>query len=156
MRDIDLMEQSSRVESVVIFVILLSIAFLSVFDTQILSIFRRQKEIVTYVALGMTPRTVTALFTIEGTAYSFLAALVSVVWGTPFLAWYAHVGIPMPGGEDYGLAGIGDAMLPVYNLSSILTTVVVVVVFSALISYLPARKIARQNMVLALKGKINQ
>ena len=153
MRDIDLMEQASYAESVVIFIILLSIALLSVFDTQVLSIFRRQKEIGTYVALGMTPRKVTTLFTIEGTAYSILAVLVSIVWGTPFLLWYAKVGIPIPG-DGYGIT-MGDAMLPAYHLSSILTTIVVVIVFSAVISYLPARKIARQNMVLALKGKIN-
>jgi len=155
MRDLDLMEQSSRAEGIVIFAILLSLAMLSIYDTQVLSIFRRQKEIGTYVALGMTPKTVTALFTLEGTTYSILAVLLSAVWGTPFLAWYANVGIPIPGGDDYGLAGIGDAMLPVYNLSSILTTIVVVIVFSALISYLPSRKIAGKNMVLALKGKIN-
>jgi len=153
MKDIDLMEQASRIESVVIFLILLSIALLSVFDTQVLSIFRRQKEIGTYVALGMTPRAVTTLFTIEGTAYSILAVLISVVWGTPILLWYARVGIPVPG-DGYGIA-MGDAMLPTYNFSSILTTITVVIVFSAFISYLPARKIAKQNMVLALKGKIN-
>jgi len=155
MKDIDLMEQSSRIEGVVIFIILLSIALLAIYDTQVLSIFRRQKEIGTYVALGMTPKTVTGLFTLEGTMYSILAILLSIVWGTPVLAWYAHTGIPVPGGDDYGLAGIGEAMLPVYNLSSILTTVAVMMIASALTSYLPARKIAKQNMILALKGKIN-
>jgi len=155
MKDLDLMEQSSRIEGIVIFIILLSIALLAVYDSQVLSIFRRQKEIGTYVALGMTPRMVTWLFTLEGTTYSILAALVSAIWGTPFLAWYAKVGIPVPGGDDFGLAGIGEAMLPVFNLSSILTTVAVVIIFTALVSFMPARKIARQNMVLALKGKIN-
>jgi len=155
MADIDLMELHSRVEGIVIFMILLSLALLAIYDTQVLSIYRRQKEIGTYVALGMTPKTVTALFTLEGTTYSILAVLLSAVWGTPLLAWYAKVGIPVPGGDVYGLAGIDDAMFPAYNLSSILTTIAVVIVFSALISYLPSRKIAKQNMVLALKGKIN-
>jgi len=154
MRDIDLMEQSARIEGVIIFIILLSIALLAVYDTQILSIFRRQKEIGTYVALGMTPHTVTWLFTLEGTTYSVLAALASIVWGTPFLWWYAQVGIPADVYEDFGLT-MGDALLPVFHISSVLTTFAVVVVFSALVSYLPARKIARQNIVLALKGKIN-
>jgi ABC-type lipoprotein release transport system permease subunit len=154
MRDLDLMEQASRIEGIVIFIILLSIALLAVFDTQMLSIFRRQKEIGTYVALGMTPKTVTALFTIEGTTYSVLATLVSLVWGTPLLVWYYYAGIPLEGYDDFGVA-MGDAMFPVFKLSSVLTTVVVLIVFTALISYLPARKIARKNMVLALKGKIN-
>ena len=154
MIDIDLIEQSSRVESVIIFAILLSISLLAVFDTQILSIFRRQKEIGTYVALGMTPRKVTALFTIEGTTYSILAIMAAFIWGTPFLYWFSKVGMPMT--DVYGDLGmaIGDALLPVYKLSSVLITVAAVIIFSALISYLPARKIANQNMVNALKGKI--
>jgi ABC-type lipoprotein release transport system permease subunit len=154
LKDLDLMEQASRVEGVIIFIILLSIALLAVFDTQMLSIFRRQKEIGTYVALGMTPKRVMALFTIEGTMYSVLATLVSLVWGTPLLWWYDYAGIPLEGYDDFGVA-MGDAMFPAFKISSILTTVAVLIVFTALISYLPARKIARQNMVLALKGKIN-
>ncbi|MCL2727197.1 MAG: FtsX-like permease family protein [Bacteroidales bacterium] len=154
MKDIDIMEQTARMEGVIIFVILLSIALLAVYDTQVLSIFRRQKEIGTYVALGMTPRTVTWLFTLEGTTYSILAALVSFVWGAPLLALYASYGIPIPGSDDYGIA-MGDVLVPVFKVSSILITFGVVALFSALVSYLPARKIARQNMVLALKGKIH-
>lgn len=38
----------------ILFVLLLGIGLLAIFDTQVLSIFRRQKEIGTYVALGMT------------------------------------------------------------------------------------------------------
>jgi len=155
MKDIDMMAQASHAEGIVFFVILLSIALLSVFDTQVLSIFRRQKEIGTYVALGMTPRKVMHLFTLEGTTYSMLAGVAAALFGTPFFLLYSQHGYPVPTGEgvDFGMA-MGDALYPVFKLSSILITFLVVVVFSALISYLPARKIARQNMVLALKGKI--
>ena len=156
MKDIDMMAQTSHTEGVVFFVILLSIALLSVFDTQVLSIFRRQKEIGTYVALGMTPRRVMQLFTIEGTTYSMLAGVAAALFGSPLFWLYAKHGYPVPVGEDvdFGMA-MGDALYPVFKLSSILITFFVVVFFSALVSYLPARKISRQNMVLALKGKIN-
>ncbi len=60
-------------------------AMLAVFDTQVLSIFRRQKEIGTYVALGMTRGQVVKLFTIEGAMHSVLAALVGAVYGIPLL-----------------------------------------------------------------------
>ena len=49
----DLIDQKKASQSV-IFGLLLAIALLAIFDTQILSIFRRQKEIGTYIALGMT------------------------------------------------------------------------------------------------------
>lgn len=150
-----IMEQSSRAESLIIFTILLTLALLAVYDTQTLSIFRRQKEIGTYVALGMTPKDVTALFTIEGTTYSLFAALFGAIWGAPLLYWFTKTGLPMP--EAYGDIGmaVGKAMYPVYKLTTITTTILVVILFSALVSYLPARKITHQNMVWALKGKIN-
>jgi len=155
MSDIEIMEKSSRVQSYVTYIILLAIALLAVFDTQTLSIFRRQREIGTYVALGMTPKRVTRLFTLEGTSYSILAILAGAVWGTPVLYWFAQVGMKTP--DAYGDAGmmVGNALYPVYKVSAILVSIIVIVVLSALISYLPARKIARQNVVLALKGKIN-
>jgi ABC-type lipoprotein release transport system permease subunit len=156
LRDIDEMIKADRVESIIIFVILLAISLLAVFDTQVLSIFRRQREIGTYVAMGMTPKTVTHLFTLEGTGYSILALMVSLVWGTPLLYWFSKVGWPM-GGAAYGdkLIGMDTALLPVFTLTAVLTVATVIIVMSAVISYLPARRIARQNTVMALKGKLN-
>lgn len=153
LKDIYLMEQSSRVESIIIFAILLAVALLSVFDTQTLSIFRRQKEIGTYVALGMTPGRVTLLFTLEGTLYSILAIIVSFIWGIPFLYWFSKTGLKIPDSySDMGL-GLRDAMYPVYQPISILASIVLIVTLSMIISYIPARKIAKSNIVEALKGK---
>lgn len=153
--DLDMMVKANRIESVIIFAFLLSIGLLAVFDTQTLSIFRRQKEIGTYIALGLTPRQVTWLFTLEGTAYSMLAILIGAIWGMPLLYWFAQTGMAMPDMiNDAGIA-IGEAIYPVYTISSIAVSIIILVISSAFISYLPARKIARQNVVNALKGKIN-
>jgi ABC-type lipoprotein release transport system permease subunit len=150
--DIKAMIASNRMESVVIFSILLAIALLAVFDTQTLSIFRRRKEIGTYIALGMTPKQVIRLFTLEGTSFSILAILAGFVWGTPLLLWFAETGFKMP--EIEMNAVMGDAIYPAYELPSVLTAIVLIVCLSAIISYLPARKIAKQNVVNALKGKL--
>ncbi len=153
MYDLDLMKQGSRVESAIIFSILLAIALLAVFDTQTLAIFRRQKEIGTYIALGMTPQRVTRLFTLEGTSFSILAIIVSVIWGVPFMLWYNKVGFKMP---DMKIdAVLGDVLYPAFEFSSIFTSIALLIALSAVISYLPTRKIAKQNVVDALKGKIN-
>ncbi|MDL2208943.1 FtsX-like permease family protein [Parabacteroides sp. OttesenSCG-928-O15] len=152
--DLDEMLAANRIEMLVVFVILLSVALLAVFDTQTLSIFRRQKEIGTYVALGMTQKRVATLFTLEGTAYSLLAILVGAIWGTPVLLWQAKVGMPMPDLiEETGIA-IGNVIYPIYTFTAILWTILVIVLSSALISYWPARQITKQNIVLSLKGKI--
>ncbi len=154
MADIEALVNGDRVQSYIIYAILLAIALLAVFDTQMLSIFKRQREIGTYIALGMTPKKVTALFTLEGTSYSLLAILFAAFWGTPLLYWYSKTGMKMiDSASDAGLA-IGSVIYPVYHFSSIVTSAVIIIALSALISYLPARKIAKQNVVLALKGKI--
>lgn len=155
MADLDEMMQANQMELVIVFVILLAVSLLAVFDTQTLAIFRRQKEIGTYVAMGMTKGRVANLFTLEGTMYSFLAILTGVVWGAPLLLWYQYTGMRMPDMiTDSGLA-IGNVIYPEYTLQSVLTCAVVIVSSSALISYLPARKIMKGDIVNALKGKIS-
>lgn len=150
--DLDAMAAAAWVEVVIIFALLMALCLLAVYDTQTLSIFRRQKEIGTYIALGMTPRRVIGLFTLEGTTYSLLAVATGLVWGTPLLWLFGKYGFSMPGSfED--MMGT-DTLYPVYNFSSIFGSLAIVILLSALISYLPARKIARQNVVYALKGKI--
>jgi ABC-type lipoprotein release transport system permease subunit len=152
--DLDAMHQAGNAETIVIYIVLLAIALLAVFDTQTLSIFRRQKEIGTYIALGMTPRQVMKLFTLEGASYSLLAIVAGAVWGTPFLWVMAKYGYKMPGAVDEMGVAIGDRLYPVYQFSSIATSILIIVLLSALISYLPTRKIAKQSVVNALKGKI--
>jgi len=154
MSDLNALAQGERVEEAIIFAIVLLVALLAVFDTQMLSIFRRQREIGTYVALGMTPWRVTALFTIEGTNYSLLGVIIGAVWGAPVLAWIGRVGINIPGMmDDMGIA-FGDAIYPVYSAASVTTIIIIIVTLSAVISFIPARRIAKQNVVDALKGKM--
>jgi ABC-type lipoprotein release transport system permease subunit len=152
--DLDAMRQASNAETAIVYIFLLAIALLAVFDTQTLSVFRRQKEIGTYIALGMTPRQVIKLFTLEGASYSLLAILAGAVWGTPFLWLMAKYGYKMPGAIDEMGVAIGDRLYPVYQFSSIATSILIILLLSALISYLPTRKIAKQSVVSALKGKI--
>lgn len=138
----------------IIYGILLLLAMLAIFDTQVLSIFRRQKEIGTYVALGYTRREVVGLFTIEGAMHAILAALVATAYGLPFLAWQAKVGWTMPvDTRQFGMS-IAQTLYPVYSLGLITSTVLLVLITTAIVSYLPSRKIAKMNPTEALRGKL--
>jgi ABC-type lipoprotein release transport system permease subunit len=64
--DFRAMIQMKYIGGAVMYVFLLLLALVAIFDTQVLSIFRRQKEIGTHVALGMTQGQVITLFTVEG------------------------------------------------------------------------------------------
>lgn len=154
MSDLKNLIQTKTIGGMVLWAILLMLAMLAVFDTQVLSIFRRQKEIGTYVALGMTRSQVVALFTVEGAMHSVLAALLGAVYGIPLLAWQAVRGITFPiEGDDYGIS-MPNTIYPVYTLGLILATVLIILITTTIVSYWPSRKIAKMNPTEALRGKI--
>jgi putative ABC transport system permease protein len=155
LRDLDTIIQSKKGGGSIMYAMLMIIALLAIFDTQVLSVFRRQKEIGTYIALGMTRRQVMGIFTFEGSMYAILAILLGALYGAPLLYYQARVGWAMPAGStDMGLS-IAEKIYPVYGFGLIASTVVLVVVSATVVSFLPARKIARLNPTDAIKGKIS-
>ena len=150
--DIDALLAADRMSGNIIFMLLLGMALLAIFDTQVLSIFRRQKEIGTFIALGMTRPQVVTLFTVEGGANSLLATVVGSLYGIPLLIYMAHAGLPIPSGIE-GIA-ISERIFPVYSIGLILGTIALVVISATIVSFLPSRKIAKMNPTLALKGKL--
>lgn len=154
MSDLKNLIQTKTIGGMVLWAILLMLAMLAVFDTQVLSIFRRQKEIGTYVALGMTRSQVVALFTVEGAMHSVLAALLGAVYGIPLLTWQSIRGITFPiKGDDYGIS-MPNTIYPVYTLGLIVATVLIILITTTVVSYWPSRKIAKMNPTDALRGKI--
>lgn len=153
-REVDEMIKTKSAGQSILFGVLLLLALLAVFDTQVLSIFRRQREIGTYVALGYTRLQVVGLFTVEGTMYAVLAALLSMAYGMPLLIWQARVGWTLPvDAGDFGMA-MAQTLYPVYSAGLVAGTVLIVTLATAIVSYLPSRKIAKMNPTDALKGKI--
>jgi len=137
----------------VLYTIFFLLALIAIFDTQTLSIFRRQREIGTLVALGMTQLQVVMLFTLEGTMNAILAILVGAIWGLPIFIVCGMYGIHLP--MDVSSFGIpmADRMYPLFTPGLILGTMSLIIVITALVSYLPARRIARMNPTEAIRGK---
>lgn len=152
--EIDAMIKTKNKGQSVFYGILLLLAMLAIFDTQILSIFRRQKEIGTYVALGYTRREVVGLFTVEGAMHAILAALLAAAYGIPFFIWQAKVGFTLPmDASEFGMA-ISPTMYPVYSASLVIGTTLVVLLTTTVVSYWPSKRIAKMNPTDALRGKI--
>lgn len=149
-----LMVKTKSVGTSLFYIIFLLLAMLAIFDTQTLAIFRRQKEIGTMVALGMTRRQVVAHFTLEGSLYALLALIVGAVWGAPLFYYVSEIGIAF-GVEaaDFGLA-MGDRMYAVITPKLVIGTTLFIFIVTALVSYLPARKIAKMNPTEAIRGKV--
>ncbi|NDP19758.1 MAG: ABC transporter permease [Paludibacter sp.] len=137
-----------------LYVLFLLLAMLAIFDTQTLSIFRRQREIGTMVALGMTRKQVVWHFTLEGTLNAILAFGLGAIWGTPLLIYMSVKGISF--NMDASEIGVpmADTMYATVTPGLVIGTMVFILIVTAVVSYLPARKIAKMNPTDAIRGKV--
>ena len=155
LKDINDVIKSKRAGSAVLYTILLFLSMLAIFDTQVLSIFRRRKEIGTLMALGMVRSKVIALFTLEGMLHGILGLAIAALYGIPVLIITGNLGIPMPStAEEYGYA-LPTRLFPVYSAWLVSGTVFIVMLTVTIVSYLPSRKISGLKPTEVLKGKLS-
>jgi len=154
LKDINYLVKTKQVGGSIIYVILLSLAMLAIFNTQVLSIFRRRKEMGTLMSMGMTRGKIIQLFTLEGAMHSVLAAVVAAIYGIPLLLYSAKKGWAMPEVvDDYGIA-IGEALFPVYGTGLVIGTTILILLVTTIVSFIPTRKIAKLKPTDALRGKM--
>jgi len=152
-KDIEAAIEADKPGNQIMFTILLSLAAMGIFNAQVLSIFRRGKEIGTLMALGMTRSKVVRLFTIEGSINAVLALALTVFPFGIILWWSAKHGIPLP--MDYTEMGfmIAKRLIPIYSFGLIITTTILVFSIVIIVSYIPSRRIAKMKPTDALRGK---
>jgi putative ABC transport system permease protein len=152
--DVRQLIQSKAAGSAVLYLLLLFLSMLAIFDTQVLAIFRRRREIGTLVALGMTRRRVIRLFTLEGALHGVLAMAAGALWGGPLLWWFSVRGWELSSlADDYGLA-LGSTLYPYYSPRLVAFTVLVLNAVTTVVSYLPTRRIASLEPTEALRGRL--
>ncbi len=133
--------------------ILFAIALLAIFDTQVLSIFRRKKEMGTLMAMGLTRSKVIALFTLEGSMNGILAFGAGFILGAPLFYTMAVNGYTIPGGvEDFGMA-LGNTIYARYGAGLMLGTTSLLFATVVVVSWLPTRRISKLTPTDALRGK---
>ena len=149
-----LLVKTKSVGTSFLYVIFLLLAMLAIFDTQTLSIFRRQREIGTLIALGMTQRQVVWHFTLEGTINAVLAFAVGAVWGSPIIIYMVTKGYSF--NMDASEIGVpmADTMYATITPELVISTMIFILIVTAVVSYLPARKIAKMNPTDAIRGKV--
>jgi putative ABC transport system permease protein len=152
-QDIHAMVRSKRISGSVLYLVLLFLAMIAIFDTQVLSIFRRRKEMGTLMALGMTRTKIIGLFTFEGALHGVLAAVVGAVYGIPLLGFAAAKGWALPQATDsFGIA-VGNRIFPTYSVGLVAGTTALVLVVTTIVSFLPTRTISKLKPTDALRGK---
>ena len=155
-RDMEALIEADEPNAAIMYIILLCFAGMGIFNAQVLSIFRRGKEIGTLMALGMTRSRVVGLFTLEGGLNALLAGIMTVIFFGPLLWYFGANGIWL--GVDYSDGSMGliveKYLIPVYSVGLVVTTTIVVSIIVLIVSYLPSRRIARMNPTDALRGKV--
>ena len=154
MRDMEAMIEADEPNARIMYAILLSLAGMGIFNSQILSIFRRRKEIGTLMAVGMTRSRVVGLFTLEGGMNAFFSLIMVLVLGGPVFIYFALYGIPLP--IDYNEMGLimAKKLIPVYTMGLFISTTLFISFVVLVLSYMPSRRIAKMKPTDALRGKV--
>lgn len=151
--DVKSLVKTKQAGAVIMYALLLFLAMLAIFDTQVLAVFRRRKEIGTMIAMGMTRNRVIAIFTIEGALNGVFAIIAGAIWGYPLLRYFAVKGMSIySAADDFGMA-IPDRLYAYYSGQLIIGTTLLIFILVTIVSYLPTRKIAKLNPTEAIRGK---
>ena len=158
LKDFNDMIKSKRIGGAVLYAILMFLSMLAIFDTQVLAIFRRRKEIGTLMALGMVRSKVIGLFTLEGAMHGILGIAIAAVYGIPTLIISAKTGIPIPetlnAQEEFGFV-FASRLFPAYSPLLIGGTVLIIMATVTIVSYMPSRRISGMKPTEALRGKMS-
>ncbi|MEA2096559.1 MAG: FtsX-like permease family protein [Candidatus Cloacimonadota bacterium] len=157
LKDLTVMIKTKTIGSSIFYILLLFMAMIAIFDTQVLAIFRRRKEMGTMMALGIRRIQLIALFTLEGIFHALLAIIIGAIYGIPLLNYFQKVGMAIgTSAADFGLSGITDSLYPVYGWKLVAGTIILVLIVTTIVSYLPSRKIAKLEPTDALRGKMTK
>jgi putative ABC transport system permease protein len=144
-----------KVSSAFMYILLLSMALLAVFDTQVLAIFRRRKEIGTLMALGMTRWNIISLFTLEGSLLGILAFAAGLIYGFPLLELLSKTGFVLPTMVQSVGSSIPPKLYPQYGIRLYIITTLILFISVIIVSFLPTRRITRLKPTDALRGKLS-
>jgi len=144
--------ENDRKYAKIFWVILIFLAGIGVFNTQILNVFKRQKEIGTLMALGMTSAQVVGLFTLEGSMAALLSVVVALILGTALFAWFQSTGLDISHLAESTIPVSENILLDIHS-GEVIGTMVIIVCVMVLVSWLPVRKITRLDPTLALRGR---
>jgi ABC-type lipoprotein release transport system permease subunit len=152
MSDLLALLKNDRRTARIIWVILIFLAGISIFNTQILNVFKRQKEIGTFMALGMNPGQIVMMFTLEGSLAAVSAIFAAILIGVPLFTWYQGVGFDVSHLKETTIPVQETIFLDIRPWEVVFSAVVIVAVM-IVVAWLPVRKISRLEPTQALRGR---
>jgi len=152
MADLLALLRQDRMNSKILWSILMVLVCTSVFNTQILNIFKRQKEIGTLMAMGMDSSRIVRIFTLEGALAAIWALVFAALLGIPFFVWFQGIGFDVSHLSEASFP-IRETIYPDYQPLEILYSLAIVFVLVVVAAWFPVKKITRLDPTLALRGR---
>ncbi|NLB73438.1 MAG: ABC transporter permease, partial [Firmicutes bacterium] len=137
---ISLMSQAKAIYAV-IYILIVILASFVVFNTLLMVVSERTREIGMLAALGLTPRSIRRLFLIEGTILAVSGSFLGTLLGGVFNLWFGSVGLDISkmtenlGGEFL----LTPRIYPTTGLSMLIFSFVLGVTVTIVAVYIPAR-----------------
>ncbi len=152
MQDLLALLKHDRRNARILWVILMFLAGISIFNNQILILFKRQREIGTLMAFGMTSSLIVGMFTLEGSFAAISAVILAACLGVPFFAWFQSVGLDVSHLSESSIPVKDKIFLDIQPVETLVTVLVIIVVMIA-VAWIPSRRISRMDPTLALRGR---
>ena len=152
MSDLLALLKNDRRNARILWAILMFLAGISIFNNQILMLFKRQREIGTLMAFGMTSRLIVGMFTLEGSFAAISAVFAAAALGIPFFAWFQSVGLDVSHLSESSIPIQDKIYLDIHPLETLVTVLVIISVM-VLVAWIPSRRISRLDPTLALRGR---
>ena len=152
LKDILDMIKNDRRFATIVWIILIFLAGISVFNTQFLNIFKRQREIGTLMAFGMPPSRIVRLFTVEGSLAAFSAVGVALIFGTIIFTWFQSVGLDISHLAESNIPVRENIFLKIVPMEVVLSAVIIVSIM-IIVAWIPVRRISKLDVTQALRGR---
>ncbi len=127
---------------------------IGVLNSFLMTVFERTREFGMLMAIGMRPRSITALLQTEALLLSGLGCAIGVAVGVPLVLWVSHVGIPV-GDASAAMQAfhLADRLHPALSGAAIVRPVLLLMVCTQLAALLPALRVRRLQPVEALRAE---
>lgn len=144
--------ETDKKNAKIVYALLLFLCSVGIFNAQIVSVFKRRREIGVLMALGLRRRQVVALFTLEGVLACLIAAAIMPILGAPVFYWSAVIGFSSGYADGMGMP-LPERMLAHYDAALVVKTLAVVLGIMTLVSWLPVARISKMVPSKAITGR---
>lgn len=134
------LSDKKRKNTKIIYLLLVFLCSVGLFNSQVTAVFKRQKEIGIFMAMGLNNFKISLIFALEGIITALIAIFLVPIIGFPLFYWSAVYGINATYTQGMGVP-MPESLKSVYTFSSSISTLMLFIVILTLISWVPVHKI---------------